>query len=118
MFYEYRQNNSGGGFVFAKTSGISVYVIVEANSLDEANERAEGIGLYFDGVDNGHDCSCCGDRWSEPWKRGTERPEISGKPVDLFQPTYGKWAPEGFPEVFVHFRNGLVEGYATEAPQR
>lgn len=35
--------------------------------MDEANARAKGIGLYFDGVDDGRDCECCGDRWYEKW---------------------------------------------------
>jgi hypothetical protein len=29
--------------------------------------RAEMIGIYFDGVDQNIDCSCCGDRWSQPY---------------------------------------------------
>ena len=29
---------------------------------------AEDIGLYFDGVEQGMDCSCCGDRWYRAWE--------------------------------------------------
>ena len=29
----------------------------------EADTRAEKFGIYFDGVKNGQDCDCCGDRW-------------------------------------------------------
>lgn len=59
MFYKFDQNNSGGEFNGPK------YVIVEADDEDEAMEIAVGDGdVYFDGVDKGIDCPCCGDRWS------------------------------------------------------
>lgn len=64
MFYTYRQNNSGGYWTFKPKAGISHFVIIEANSTKNADERAEDIGLYFDGCDDGRDCDCCGDRWS------------------------------------------------------
>lgn len=58
MFYRYAQNNSGGVLVGAQ------YVIVEAESLEEAEARAASAGVYFDGVEKALDCECCGDRWS------------------------------------------------------
>lgn len=63
MFYTFVQNNSGGWFHRDSPRGISRYVIVEANTPREANERAVKIGLYFDGVYDEIDCECCGDRW-------------------------------------------------------
>jgi hypothetical protein len=56
-FYTFRQNNSGGfydGFPF---------VIIEASSPVQANELAQDYGVYFNGVEQGRDCPCCGDRW-------------------------------------------------------
>ena len=77
MFYTYRQNNSGGDFHIKPTIGICKYVIIEANSADDANERAEAIGLYFNGCRDGSDCRCCGDRWYMANKlSATEQPEI------------------------------------------
>jgi hypothetical protein len=73
MFFTYRQNNSGGRFIGAK------YVIVEAESAKEADEIAEENDVYFDGVSDGYDCGCCGDRWSRQWEDGTEKPEICGE---------------------------------------
>jgi len=62
-WYTYHQNNSGG--VLSGPSG--VYVL--AHSGKEADELAQlHAGVYFDGVDNGFDCDCCGDRWgSQDW---------------------------------------------------
>jgi hypothetical protein len=35
-----------------------------AESTSEANTLAEKFArVYFDGVDSGDDCPCCGDRW-------------------------------------------------------
>ena len=122
MFYTYRQNNTGGDFIVDPEAGISVQVIVEADSLDEANTRAETIGLYFDGVRDGMDCGCCGDRWYTPWGEGNEVPcDQVGRPLVEVKPdpTYGgqtNWAGE-LPDTFVHLKDGrkfgfhLVNGY-------
>jgi hypothetical protein len=77
-FYTFRQNNSGGVW-----SG-SEYVIIEADSADEANMTALDHDVYFDGVHGGSDCPCCGDRWCEvDDDDATEKPEIYGKDPDL-----------------------------------
>ena len=56
--FTYHQNNSGGFFVGPKS------VTIEAESAEDADRIAEEEGLvYFDGVENGQDCECCGDRW-------------------------------------------------------
>ncbi len=60
-FYYFRQNNSGGSFVVDKTLCVQVYI--EADTAEEANKKAEMLGIYFNGCDKGLDCSCCGDRW-------------------------------------------------------
>jgi hypothetical protein len=106
MFYTYDQNNSGGGFDYDDEAGISCYVIVEADSADEADDRARTIGLYFDGYG---DCECCGDRWSGAW-RGTERPEIWGRSIIEYKPSI-KWQGEGIPEIYVHYADGRTVGY-------
>ena len=80
MFYTFSQNNSGGRFHNDRTRGIGSYVIVEADDFEHAIERALEIGLYFDGVDSGDDCECCGDRWC-PQYEGTATPMIYGEEV-------------------------------------
>ena len=115
MFYTFNQNNSGGAFDYDTNRGISHYVIVEADSVEDAVDRAETIGLYFD--DSG-DCSCCGDRWSDYLSEeydADELPSIYGTVVDFSESaTYGsdigsyKWI-NGY-EAFVHYKDGTVKG--------
>jgi hypothetical protein len=61
-FYCFRQNNSGGSFVYDRN--LAQKVIIEAETADEANDLAKNLGIYFDGCDRGWDCRCCGDRWN------------------------------------------------------
>lgn len=104
MFYNFRQNNSGGGFNINPTSGVGIHTIIEANSMEEANETAERIGIYFNGVDRGHDCSCCGDRWSRAWRdEGESEPTVYSEPINF--------EFEGKPDSFVHYLNGEIKGF-------
>jgi len=60
MFFNFRQNNSGGFHIGPEN------VCVRANCAEEANKKAIESGLiYFNGVREGKDCDCCGDRWSK-----------------------------------------------------
>lgn len=60
-YYLFKQNNSGGRFI--EDYMVAPFVAIEANSASLANTLAEKNGIYFDGVKNGIDCPCCGDRW-------------------------------------------------------
>ena len=62
MFYLINQNNSGG--FFDVTDTLCHRLIIEADSEREALYKAEELGCYWNGVERGLDCSCCGDRWS------------------------------------------------------
>lgn len=107
MYYTFRQNNTGAFYKENPSKGIGKYVIVQADNAEEANERAEEIGLYFHGVSQGVDCRCCGDRWNKTSEQyGTESPEIYGDSLI-------KWAND---DVYVHYKNGAfvdVETYVT-----
>lgn len=82
MFYTFAQNNSGGQFDYDEKNGITEFVIIEATSVDGAIRRAEDIGIYFEGVDAGIDCDCCGDRWHPPYiDCDTDVPQLYGKSV-------------------------------------
>ena len=107
-FFHYSQNNSGGRFVFDEGRGITHHVIVEAVNADDANHRAEEIGLYFDGLG---DCTCCGDRWYSQWddKDGNEVPSIYGEPV-ASGISLVAWMPPG-KETVVHYLDGRKEWF-------
>jgi hypothetical protein len=112
MFYCYKQNNSGGGFDFQKNR-LSRYVIIEASSSEEADTRAEGLGIYFNGCDDGTDCECCGDRWHDAsYVKGTAEPSIYSEALSLIDGSYAyktDWAwMKGKPEGYVHFLDGRV----------
>ena len=90
-YFSYYQNNSGGEFELTDTIGY--LVIVEAAGAAEADERASSIGLYFDGVDEEHDCPCCGDRWYRA-RKGTDAPTCYGVPLaEALRP--GTWDDTG-----------------------
>ena len=81
-FYQFRQNNSGGTFDSSEADGIGWLVVIEATSAGHANDRAERIGLYFDGCNDGRDCSCCGDRWCSAYGDGDDVPSVYRMPLE------------------------------------
>jgi hypothetical protein len=64
-FFEFSQNNSGGGFDV--DDRVTHRVLIEADNAEEATNIGESLGMYWDGCDTGMDCPCCGDRWYRPW---------------------------------------------------
>jgi len=121
VFYNFRQNNSGGGFIIDEKAGISVTVIIEADNAEDANSKALDIGLYFDGCDDGRDCPCCGDRWHGAWAdEGDEVPCEYGRPLievgsEEHKAEQYYWRPMAWagdrPEVFVHLKDGRFFGF-------
>ena len=101
MFYTFHQNNSGGEFKVDEDT--KHYTIIEANNAEEANQIAiNKTDIYFDGVERGWDCPCCGDRWCKVDDLdGTDKPTIYGK--DVFEYKFSM----GFREEFiVHYADG------------
>lgn len=98
-WYSFRQTNSGGVFDYDANSGISVNVFIEADTPEQANERAESIGIYFDD-DYDVDCSCCGQRWSRVYFNEDVQPPTENEPITIGY--LRKWMDEGEPESFVH----------------
>jgi hypothetical protein len=83
-FYTYDQTNSGGRFHI--NDQVSEFVIIEATSSKHADMIAKEVGIYFNGCENGSDCKCCGDRWSNAeYTEGTETPTIYGQPAEEFK---------------------------------
>jgi hypothetical protein len=121
-WYKYRQNNSGGIFVYSDY--VANFVLIEASSVAEANSKAESIGIYFNGLgDIGIDCDCCGERWSEQYKSmaefttyqfrnggygATTHADVRGYAQALAD--NDEWA-DGKPAVIVYFADGSVERF-------
>ncbi len=103
-FFHFSQNNSGGRFTIDAKQGIGVHVIIEAKNIGAANNRAQQIGLYFNGCDDGMDCSCCGDRWYPCCDKGSSYPQIYGKNVssgiNLVNYSFGN--------SFIHYADGKI----------
>lgn len=60
-WFNFSQNNSYGGFDIDEH--VAHEMFIQASNFEEANDLAESIGCYFNGVDDGIDCSCRGNRW-------------------------------------------------------
>lgn len=76
MFYTINQNNSGGYFI--RNDKVSDYVIVEADTPDQANFILNGIVEYHSEY-----CDCCGLRWYIDFddRDGDLEPLILGNPI-------------------------------------
>lgn len=61
-WYLFEQNNSGGSFDVDKE--LCHRLFIQAETIKDAEQKAFGMGVYYDGCEDGRDCSCCGDRWS------------------------------------------------------
>jgi hypothetical protein len=101
-FYFFSQNNSGGDFVV--DDNVAEYVIIEADNYEQANDKAEDVGIYFDGCRGGMDCPCCGDRWGEVDESdSSDVPSIYNTPIDQYKGgIFSK-------EYRIHYANGNIE---------
>lgn len=122
VWFEYRQNNSGGSFQI--DNDVSIYVLIQAEDRVSANRKAEEVGIYFNGVSDGRDCDCCGDRWYEPWdeledfsvyswKVNGDRLKEYDNVNDYAQALANEdtWAKKGKPSVVVYFANGVKQTF-------
>lgn len=99
MFFTFHQNNSGGRFQV--DDKVTEFVIIEANDANHANLIAESIGIYFDGCENGMDCSCCGDRWYPvSGYNGKYSPMIYDKHPSEYK---SMWIRKGYAYCYVYY---------------
>lgn len=98
-YYEYSQNNSGGSFDIKPSEGIGPRVWIEATDFEDANRRAENLGLYFEGVHFGWDCPCCGDRWY------SKHDESDAEEDPIIEP---RWDFNWHDAVYVHRMDGTI----------
>lgn len=60
-WFLFDQNNSGGGFDVGEK--LCHRLFIQAETYEQAEEKALDLGVYFNGCDDDRDCPCCGDRW-------------------------------------------------------
>lgn len=113
MFYCYDQNNSGGRWDIDER--LSPMLFIEADSAEQANETAESLGCYFDGVEQGIDCPCCGDRWvrnyDSPCLDETDNRSIEEEAQDLVDRLcvfYALGKDDSYPEGRIYYADGRV----------
>jgi hypothetical protein len=100
-FFQFDQNNSGGGFDIDQN--VAPIVVIEAADADDAQDKALVLGIYFDGVNEGRDCECCGDRWYSP----EEGKETFDEEAILKEWGWRKRSvQQGEAYAIVHFANG------------
>lgn len=113
MFYCYDQNNSSG--VWHVDEKLSPMLFIEADSAEQANEIAESLGCYFDGVKQGRDCPCCGDRWIRNYDHTrldeTDNRSIGEEAQDLVDRLcvfYALGKDVSYPEGRIYYADGRV----------
>lgn len=100
MFYDFGQNNSGGRFIV--NDKVTVSVFIEADSPEEANQKAQDIGIYFFGTVSGKDCECCGDRW------GYALNYVNEIDYDNLKKYSSQWVEADQPYAIIYYKNGEV----------
>lgn len=119
MFYTYYQNNSGGEFLDDKEVG--KYVIIEADTANEANEKAQKCGIYFNGYEENIDCDCCGDRWYKAYDRvrgGTSypTPTINGYTLEEYRDKLDIYSKE-IVNIHIYYKDNKHEIFSFNAKE-
>lgn len=106
-FYMWDQNNSGGSF--GVDENISHRVVIEADTYDEAEALAFDFGIYYDGVEEGYDCDCCGDRWYG----GSELTErcLEGKTLEEYLQGMADLYGWEDPDIILHYEDGTKKTF-------
>ena len=98
-FFMWSQNDSGGRFHV--NDNLTWRVVIEADSYQQAEAKAFDLGVYYNGVEEGHDCDCCGDRWYE----GSELDVEGGPMLEHLQEYADEYGWES-PSVIIHYADG------------
>lgn len=110
MFHSYAQNNSCGSLTV--NDEVANFVFIEADDSDQADEIACKIGIYFNGVDDGLDCECCGDRWYSSGSEGEAEPKIYGESIAEYRDVLN--TKVGEPYAHVYYKDGRKETFVTK----
>jgi len=113
LWFEFDQNNSGGHFDVDEK--VCHRVFIQEKSREAAIDKAMELGIYFDGCSTGRDCSCCGDRWHQPWNDdGIKFPLNWGKEFTFKNiVSYAQFLADKYgwttPDTRIYFKNGKVK---------
>lgn len=110
-YYHFSQNNSGGRWKV--DDDFAEDVIITARTVDEANRRAEDVGIYFDGCNSDRDCNCCGDRWYPQYQESESvEPTIHGMSLS----EYISDSSSGRAKIIIHHSDGTRETLTATKP--
>lgn len=108
-FYKWQQNNTGG--IFVTNDKLCHQIIIEADTEEESEQKAFDMGVYYDGVESGDDCDCCGDRWYSPDKYEFPFTYSIGIVFDNVE-DYAQYLADNFgwtiPDIRIFYKNGEV----------
>lgn len=106
-FYEWTQNNTYGHFEVDEN--ISHRVVIEADSYEQAEDKAFDFGIYYNGVEDQMDCDCCGDRWYDG-RELTDR-SLDGKTIDEYLQDLADQYGWEDPDIIVHYADGTKKTF-------
>jgi hypothetical protein len=109
-FFMWSQNNSGGHFVV--NENLTWRVVIEADTYEQAEQKAFDLGVYYNGCDDDRDCSCCGDRWY----RGKEW-DAKDQTLEEYLQDYADEYGWESPSVIIHYADG-TKGTITKAVKK
>ena len=105
-FYTLNQNNSGGYYI--QNNDVDVFVIIEANSVDEFIEKSKFILGNYRSY-----CTCCGQRWSDSWideDDANDEPMVYGVSIEQFNDSF--WCRGS--KVIIYYLDGTKKIYNLE----
>ena len=101
------QNNSGGSFV--EDEHLTHRVFIQAETEEEAEAKAFGFGVYYNGVEDGIDCDCCGDRWYLPEEVSLPQVYANAETIE----EYAQYLADNYgwcsPEARLFYKDGSVK---------
>ena len=106
-WYEFTQNNSGGSFVVDDKVCHRIYI--EADNFGKAVSIAESLGCYWNGVEKGIDCPCCGDRWSKWNNHPISFEKNNSKSIEEYAQKMSNKYGWTYPDARIYYKNGDVK---------
>lgn len=110
MFLRMDQNNSGGYFIKDDKNGIGENIIIECESIKEAESKFTEIALAY-GNSFYNFCSCCGTRWPDfdyiDDSDLDDTPCVYGTPIHDIRDS---WIRSGY----IHYKSGKIEYFETK----